>query len=781
MTLFTYGGSSTDVLTTVNGVAVPDYPVTIRDASNGALVSTLYEDDGTTPIAQLRSNDADSESPGAIRTFKVPDVTQIEYEYNATGGRVVQWYQSGREVAQDTYARSPDWFNVKAYGAKGDGTTDDTAEIQDAIDAAAANGGGTVYFPEGTYMVTPTASPALSVSGNNINLLGAARRAATIKKSANGVLLSISGPSTDVTSATHRKYCTVQNLAFNGNSKTGLLFELYYADNLLFRDLLLTSNAGVMVDTAEFWDSRFDSLSVETCGAAADSTTPMIWLRNSAATSGYGYSADNVNQIYITNCRFENFNNGALRVEQGLNNTNNPNGIYVRDNKMETSAMRGGSHLYVADECSAVFVSGLYCFAGGFFSGYSTAQNVINWAPQGSALENVLIANGATATINSGVDLFSGAGSTASLSNVTGKYTTAPTGAHIYCEGSSTADFQIRNCYGSSGTQLGGTVPIRFAGQSPFKQVAGVPSDADFTHAPPNGTLAIDTTNDVLYKRVGGAWTPAKALSNTQTFTASGTWTKPTGVTSVMIVAIAGGGGGGSGAREPSGTVSSGGAGGGGGAYTTRTVPASLLSATETVTVGTGGAGGTSVTTDATVGNAGSAGANSVFKAATFLVANAGAGGGGGSTGAATAGSGGGGGSNGGAGGASSGTGGAGSSGTSVGIAAPGGGGGGGVTTAPAASSGAAGGNVSSAGGNAGGTAGTAGGAGGAGVTVTTGYPLAGTGGGGGASATAAASGAGGAGGKYGSGGGGGAGSLNTFASGAGGAGADGIVIVIST
>lgn len=44
-------------------------------------------------------------------------------------------------------------FNVKAYGAKGNGTSDDTAEIQKTIDAASVSG-GIVYFPPGTYYVT---------------------------------------------------------------------------------------------------------------------------------------------------------------------------------------------------------------------------------------------------------------------------------------------------------------------------------------------------------------------------------------------------------------------------------------------------------------------------------------------------------------------------------------------------------------------------------------------------------------------------------------------------
>jgi polygalacturonase len=42
-------------------------------------------------------------------------------------------------------------LDVKAFGAKGDGKTIDTAAINRAIDAAAAAGGGTVAFPAGTY------------------------------------------------------------------------------------------------------------------------------------------------------------------------------------------------------------------------------------------------------------------------------------------------------------------------------------------------------------------------------------------------------------------------------------------------------------------------------------------------------------------------------------------------------------------------------------------------------------------------------------------------------
>jgi len=49
-------------------------------------------------------------------------------------------------------AFSANHFNVKAYGATGNGQSIDTEAINKAIDAAAAEGGGTVYFPAGSYL-----------------------------------------------------------------------------------------------------------------------------------------------------------------------------------------------------------------------------------------------------------------------------------------------------------------------------------------------------------------------------------------------------------------------------------------------------------------------------------------------------------------------------------------------------------------------------------------------------------------------------------------------------
>jgi len=44
-------------------------------------------------------------------------------------------------------------YNVKDYGALGDGSTDDTSAIQTTINTAFAAGGGVVYFPNGIYII----------------------------------------------------------------------------------------------------------------------------------------------------------------------------------------------------------------------------------------------------------------------------------------------------------------------------------------------------------------------------------------------------------------------------------------------------------------------------------------------------------------------------------------------------------------------------------------------------------------------------------------------------
>lgn len=55
-------------------------------------------------------------------------------------------------LSSSTPVAEANQYNVKTFGATGDGKTVDTPAINKTIDAAAAAGGGTVYFPAGNYL-----------------------------------------------------------------------------------------------------------------------------------------------------------------------------------------------------------------------------------------------------------------------------------------------------------------------------------------------------------------------------------------------------------------------------------------------------------------------------------------------------------------------------------------------------------------------------------------------------------------------------------------------------
>jgi len=65
-------------------------------------------------------------------------------------------------------ARNARFWDIRLLGAKGDGITDDTPIIQEAIWAAAATNGGRIYIPAGTYSIT-----GLQLRASGVSIAGA--------------------------------------------------------------------------------------------------------------------------------------------------------------------------------------------------------------------------------------------------------------------------------------------------------------------------------------------------------------------------------------------------------------------------------------------------------------------------------------------------------------------------------------------------------------------------------------------------------------------------------
>lgn len=112
----------------------------------------------------------------------------------------------------DAYFKSGrPWVDVRAYGAAGNGSTDDTAFIQAAINSL--NSGGTVFFPQGTYKITATL-----ILTNNLKLQGASRNASTIKGNLTTALISAPNTAYSLLTAGRTLTVRISDLTFDNTS-----------------------------------------------------------------------------------------------------------------------------------------------------------------------------------------------------------------------------------------------------------------------------------------------------------------------------------------------------------------------------------------------------------------------------------------------------------------------------------------------------------------------------------------------------------------------------------
>jgi hypothetical protein len=109
-------------------------------------------------------------------------------------------------------------YNVKSYGAKGDGSTDDAAAINSAISAAKTGGGGIVLFPTGTFAI----GSSIVVNNDSIILRGSGWD--TVIQPASGANFDVIAtpiPTSAGTSGYVRNYIGIEQLAIDCSKMSG--------------------------------------------------------------------------------------------------------------------------------------------------------------------------------------------------------------------------------------------------------------------------------------------------------------------------------------------------------------------------------------------------------------------------------------------------------------------------------------------------------------------------------------------------------------------------------
>lgn len=155
-------------------------------------------------------------------------------------------------------------FDVRLYGATGNGVTDDTAAIQAAIDAAKAAGGGTVYMPLGTYPISTT----LDMTGTAyVNLIGDGMLASKIKPTFVTNIPAIEGGSA-WTGSQSRGWSTIRDIGIDTGLTTYTFGKGIYwqsANPKLIIDHVYIKGLKYGIYTTSDWGSHYRDSYISYC------------------------------------------------------------------------------------------------------------------------------------------------------------------------------------------------------------------------------------------------------------------------------------------------------------------------------------------------------------------------------------------------------------------------------------------------------------------------------------------------------------------------------------
>lgn len=213
-------------------------------------------------------------------------------------------------------------FNVRDFGALGDGINNDRSALQSALDAAFQAGGGTVFIPKGVYAIAPEIATKATYAGlqvrDNVHILGDGMGETIIK-----VMDGYTGGMTGIVRTPYggnTENVSIRDLTIDGNrhATTGKIDGFF---------------TGFIPGNPNGFDKNItvDRVEIKDCsgyGFDPHETTFDLVIRNSVS---HGNGLDGFVADFLVNSIFENnvaFNNGR----HGFNIVTSTNDFILRGN-----------------------------------------------------------------------------------------------------------------------------------------------------------------------------------------------------------------------------------------------------------------------------------------------------------------------------------------------------------------------------------------------------------------------------------------------------------------
>jgi len=206
------------------------------------------------------------------------------------------------------YPKTRTLFDVRAFGAVGDGVADDTVSIQSAIDAAGAAGGGTVFLPPGIYQITARRQRGVRhyglLVGSNLSIKGAGREVSILRVADNQPGLRVlsnrhadgSPPGGD-SNIIYEDFTIDGNAANQPEAPSQVGISNVYTQNVRHFRLRLRDVKGTQESEGSHFDNFYSS---------DNSYTDCEATRTGSGSTATGFSATNCTGIEYKGCRASN-------------------------------------------------------------------------------------------------------------------------------------------------------------------------------------------------------------------------------------------------------------------------------------------------------------------------------------------------------------------------------------------------------------------------------------------------------------------------------------------